>query len=72
MYTPNCFNDIESILKTVKERLNREVKTAAGGTSIEEMISQRRWTEGGLQELRRLLEAGWLYFDSLVALRQVS
>ena len=71
-YTANCFSDIDGVVAIVKERLSKELKAAAGETSIEQLISQRRWTEDGLQGLRSLLGKGWPYFDSLVALCQVT
>jgi hypothetical protein len=57
-------------METVKTRLSKELKNEGAGPSIEQLIAERRWTEGGLQELRTLLLAGWDYFDSLVAISQ--
>jgi hypothetical protein len=57
-------------MSKVKERLNKELKQKNTQFSVTEMIAQRRWTEGGLQELRTLHSWGWPYFDALVALSQ--
>jgi len=69
-YTPNCFQDIDSIIATIKKQLNREGRVCAEKNTIKSMMEQRRWPKGGLQQLRDHIDAGWPYYDSLVALRQ--
>ena len=69
-HTPNCFHDMDAILDTVKKQLQREKQIQAAKKSVDELKKEGRWPEGGLMELRTHLDAGWRYFDSLVAVRQ--
>ena len=48
----------------------KEQKSTSTARIQQEIEDQSRWPAGGLKELRSRHEAGWAYFDSLVALRQ--
>lgn len=69
-YKSNCFYDIEAIVATVKRQLQRQKQIQLAKKSVEQLTKENRWPKGGLMELRSHLDAGWSYFDSLVAVRQ--